>query len=85
MDEKQFKEPMTKMDPIVRLLALNLVNGTKVQKKQIMTLDSFGLGPSEIAHILDTTPNTVNVALSRARKKKKKLEREESHRKSCSE
>lgn len=72
MDEKQFKELMTKMDLLIRLLALNLVKDIKVQKKQITSLHSFGFGPSEIADILDTTPNVVNVTLSQARKKKRK-------------
>jgi len=70
--EQLLKEISSKMDLICRLLALNLVRDMKVQKEQIIALNSFGFGPSEIADILETSPNTVNVALSRARKKKKK-------------
>jgi len=76
MDEKQFKEINNKMDLIVRLLALDVVKDLKVQKDKIIALSSFGFGPSEIAKLLGTTPNTVNVALSGIRKKAKKEEQE---------
>jgi|YelNatPaOPRAMG01_1025707.scaffolds.fasta_scaffold45976_2 DNA-directed RNA polymerase specialized sigma24 family protein len=74
LDEKQFKEITSKMDLIVRLLALNIVKDLKVQKDKIITLSSFGFGPSEIAKLLGTTPNTVSVALSGIKKKTKKEE-----------
>jgi DNA-directed RNA polymerase specialized sigma24 family protein len=74
MDEKQFKEISGKLDIAVRLLALNLVKDLKVQKDKIITLSSFGFGPSEIAKLLGTTPNTVSVALSDLKKKAKKEE-----------
>ena len=72
MGEKQFKEIISKMDLIVRLLALNIVKDLPVQKDKIITLSSFGFGPSEIAKLLGTTPNAVNVTLSEMRKKAKK-------------
>jgi DNA-directed RNA polymerase specialized sigma24 family protein len=72
MDEKQFKEITSKMDLVVRLLALNIVKDLKVQKDKIIALSSFGFGPSEIAKLLGTTSNTVNVALSEMRKMAKK-------------
>ncbi len=74
MDERQFKEIMNKMDLIVRLLALNTVKDLKVQKDKTIALSSFGFGPSEIARLLGTTPNTVNVVLSEVRKRAKKEE-----------
>lgn len=74
MDETQFNEISGKIDLAVRLLALNLVKDLKVQKEKIMTLSAFGFGPSEIAKLLGTTANTVNVALSEARKKTGKTE-----------
>jgi len=74
MDEKQFKEITGKMDLIVRVLALDLVKDLKVQKDKIIALSSFGFGPSEIAKLLGTTPNTVNVALSKIKKKARKEE-----------
>jgi hypothetical protein len=75
IDEERFKEISSKMDLIVRLLALNIVKDLKVQKDKIITLSSFGFGPSEIAGLLGTTPNTVSVALSEMKKKTKKEQR----------
>jgi len=50
-----------------RLIAIGLVNG-KPQKEQIRLLSIAGMGPKEIANLIGTTPNTVNVALSTLRK-----------------
>ncbi len=63
------------MDLTVRLLALNIVKDLQVQKEKIIALSSFGFGPSEIANLLGTTPNTVSVALSDIKKKAKKGEK----------
>lgn len=49
------------------LLALNLAKGQS-QREQIYILARVGFQPKEIADILDTTANTVSVALSRSRK-----------------
>jgi DNA-directed RNA polymerase specialized sigma24 family protein len=68
MDEKQFKEIISKLDLITRLLALNMVKDLQSQKDKILTLDSFGLKPKEIADYLGTTINTVKVTLSKAKK-----------------
>jgi DNA-binding CsgD family transcriptional regulator len=56
-----------KLDLVIRLLAVNLVNG-KSQREQIRLLSIAGIGPKEIADLLGTTSNTVNVALSGLRK-----------------
>jgi hypothetical protein len=50
-----------------KLIAIGLVNG-KPQKEQIRLLSIAGMGPKEIADLIGTTPNTVNVALSSLRK-----------------
>jgi len=63
-NEEVLKRVSNKIDLIVRLLALNLVKDREIQKKQIITLHSFGFGSSKIANILDTTPNSLNVTLS---------------------
>jgi len=72
MNDTQFKELKDKLDVIIRLLALNLVKDAKTQKDKIIALSSFGFRPSQIAEILGTTSNTVRVALSKARKEKRK-------------
>jgi DNA-directed RNA polymerase specialized sigma24 family protein len=58
------------MDVLVRLMAISLVTG-KRQKDQVRLLSLAGMGPKEIAELIGTTPNTVNVALSQIRKEKK--------------
>jgi hypothetical protein len=70
MDETIQKNILHELKIIKKLLAHNLVTGIK-QAKQIGKLDSMGFQPTEIAEILGTTSNTVNVALSRLRKSKK--------------
>jgi len=42
------------------------------QADTILKLSSAGCGPSEIADLLGTTANTVNVTLSNAKKKRRK-------------
>ena len=50
-----------------KLIAIGLVNG-KPQKEQIRLLSIAGMGPKEIADLIGTTPNTVNVTLSSLRR-----------------
>ena len=57
----------TRSDLQTRLIAIGLVNG-KPQKEQIRLLSIAGMSPKEIADLIGTTPNTVNVALSSLRK-----------------
>lgn len=70
MTNKQFSEILNKLDMLTRLLALNLLEERK-QQEQIILLNRVGLQPKEIAEMIDTTPNTVRVTLSKFRKSKK--------------
>jgi DNA-directed RNA polymerase specialized sigma24 family protein len=70
MPEKHSDEFDKKIDVLTRLLAIGLVSGKK-QRDQIRLLSIAGLGPSEIAALIGTSPNTVNVALSALRKEKR--------------
>ena len=65
-----------KIDILTQVTAINVqkekfLEGKK-QKEQIKMLDKLGFSPSLIALVLGTTPNTVSVALTNLRKKKKK-------------
>ncbi len=71
MAEVTQKDILHELKIIKKLLAQNLLSGNS-QTKQISKLNSIGFQPKEIAEILGTTPNTVNVALNRLRKSKKK-------------
>ncbi len=72
-----WSELSAKLDILIRLSALNVVKDMKPQKEQIRTLSDAGFGPSEIADILKTTSNTVNVALSAIRKERLSAKAEE--------
>lgn len=63
---------MTRLLEILVRLNLQAMRGERTQRDMILILDSVGCGPSEIADLLGTTSNTVNVALSNAKKKRKK-------------
>jgi DNA-binding CsgD family transcriptional regulator len=68
MQAEDTEDLKKKMELLVRLFAIHLVNG-KSQREQIRLLSIAGMGPKDIADLLGTTPNTVNVALSALRKK----------------
>jgi DNA-directed RNA polymerase specialized sigma24 family protein len=53
----------SRSDLQTRLIAIGLVNG-KPQKEQVRLLSIAGMAPKEIADLIGTTPNTVNVTLS---------------------
>jgi DNA-binding CsgD family transcriptional regulator len=72
-----WSEVSVKLTTLIRLSALNVVKDLKTQKEQIATLSDAGFGPTEIADILKTTRNTVNVALSAIRKEKASAKAEE--------
>jgi len=65
------KELLEAQKEIVRLLAI-LVKLDKTQASLITELGSVGFGSKRIAELLNTSPNTVSVALSVTKKKTKK-------------
>lgn len=66
---------LAKLDNLLRVLTLAATRGMK-QSEQIAVLDRIGIPPKEIADLLGTTGNTVNVALSNLRKGKGKRGKE---------
>jgi len=54
---------------IGRILAVIAVKSEESQREQIARLGEMGFLPSEIAKIIGTTPNTVNVTLHEIRRK----------------
>jgi DNA-directed RNA polymerase specialized sigma24 family protein len=66
-----------RLDPIeelVRLMAIDLRMRTQSQGEAILELNKAGFGPSRIAELLGTTPNTVNVTIQKAKKRAKSKE-----------
>lgn len=60
-----------KLDTIIKLLALSVASDNHSLKDRALRLQRAGLSPKEIAAICDTTPNTVSVALSAAKRETK--------------
>ncbi len=72
MDEVVQRNILQELRIIKKLLAHNLLTDDS-QIKQIAKLDSIGFRPKEIADILGTSSNSVNVALNRIRKSKRTM------------
>lgn len=70
MTEKLVHEAqvLEKLDTLIRLQAHSSVSRLESQKDRILFLSKAGIGPKDIADILGTTSNTVNVTLSTERK-----------------
>jgi DNA-binding CsgD family transcriptional regulator len=60
------------IEEVVRLLAIQLRRETESQAQAIEEMSRAGFGPKRIAELLGTTPNTVNVAITTAKKRKRK-------------
>jgi DNA-binding CsgD family transcriptional regulator len=75
MEEKQFRETITRLDKLIRIVALTGTKGLTSTEK-ILLLSQAGLAPKEIAEIIGTTQNVVNVRLSEMRKKGGKNDKE---------
>ncbi len=70
MDEKSLKSLEHKLDVLINLNSLLVTKGMKVTEAAPL-LNSIGLTPSEIATILGSTTNAVNVRISEAKTDKK--------------
>ena len=57
-----------KLDVLIRLQAISIVDRFSTQREKIAFLSKAGLGPKAIADILGTSPNSVSVALSNIKK-----------------
>lgn len=62
---------MEPIEEVVRLLAIQLRREAESQAQAIEEMSKAGFGPSRIAELLGTTPNTVNVAISNAKKRRR--------------
>lgn len=58
----------TKLDTLIRLIALSVASDELSLKDRAIRLQRAGMSPKEIAALCDTTPNTVSVALSTAKR-----------------
>lgn len=60
-----------KLDTLIRLLALSVTSESQSLKDRAIRLQRVGLTPKEIAALCGTTPNTISVALSAAKRNAK--------------
>ncbi len=68
MNESVLNEINEKVDTLMRIQALLAVREMDIQKDKIIFLSSAGIRPKDIATILGTTSNTVNVAIAKHKK-----------------
>ncbi|MCC6676404.1 MAG: hypothetical protein IT436_04610 [Phycisphaerales bacterium] len=61
-----------KLDTLIRLLALSVASDNHSLKDRAVRLQRAGMTPKDIAALCDTTPNTVSVALSAAKREGRK-------------
>jgi hypothetical protein len=76
MEDKQFKELSSKMDTIIKLLALDTVKGKEL-KEQVITLSSAGFQTKQISEALGQKYKTVDSILYRYRKAEKEAQEAE--------
>ena len=71
MNDTQFEEIKTRLDKLIRIVALSSTKGL-TSTDSIFMLHQAGFAPKEIADIIGTTSNVVNVRLSEMRKREVK-------------
>lgn len=67
-NDSDFCRIEAKLDTLIRLLALIVASDNHSLKERAIRLQRAGLAPKDIAALCDTTPNTVSVALSSAKR-----------------
>jgi len=72
MTEKFEKEVIEKLDIMIKLFSQSSLDPDAPQTEAIQRLSKIGLKPSQIAEVLNTTGNYVNVILSKNRKEASK-------------
>jgi len=74
-----------KLDALIRLSALNLVNNIELQRDKISILDEAGFAPKQIADIVGTSGASVSQTLYAIRKERAAKEGKESSKETKSE
>jgi len=75
-EQEQLTRLEEKLDTVIRLLALAISPESQPLKDRARRLQRAGLAPKEMAALFDTTPNTVSVVLAKAKKGKRRNNRE---------
>jgi hypothetical protein len=75
-EDPQLADISGKLDMLIRISSLGLIKDMKTQKEQIEALSDAGFQPKDIAGVLRTSRNTVNVTLNAIRKERAAVEAE---------
>ncbi len=70
-DMKDLSRIESKLDTLIRLLALSAAPDNLSLKERAVHLQRVGMTPKEIAAVCDTTANAVSVALSMAKRERR--------------
>lgn len=70
-DNNDLSRIEAKLDTLIRLMALSVASDNHSLKDRAVRLQRAGMSPKDIAALCDTTPNTVSVALSAAKRESK--------------
>ena len=70
-NDQSLKDLSERLDILIRLMALAIAPEAMPLKDKALRLSKAGMTPKAIAELFDTTPNTVSVALSTAKRKSK--------------
>jgi hypothetical protein len=74
-NDARLEELSEKLDMVIRLLALSLISEADSLTENAIRLQRAGMGPKDIAALCNTTPNTISVALSTAKRERQKRRR----------
>jgi hypothetical protein len=67
-DVDKLAQVEAKLDTLIRLFAMTVIKDLEHTKEKAVLLSKAGLAPKEIAALCDTTPHTISVQLSAARR-----------------
>jgi hypothetical protein len=70
VNDKQYQDLIVRLDRITRLLSIIALKGSEREQDKIELLDMTGFRPSEIARLLNKSPQNISVVLGNLRKKK---------------
>jgi DNA-directed RNA polymerase specialized sigma24 family protein len=73
LDEKQFKAIIERLDKLMRITALSSIKEL-TSTERIIILNQAGFSPKEIAELIGTSQNVVNVRLSQIRRRARDVE-----------
>ncbi|MBI2105620.1 hypothetical protein HYT56_02150 [Candidatus Woesearchaeota archaeon] len=75
MEKKMTGKIEKKLDILIKLVASNMIKEDSTQTESILRLNKLGIRNKDIAEILNSTENYVNLIISKSKKKDDKKQR----------